>query len=57
MGMLAVLPGFFDRFFTRSGLAMSDIDLVVPHQASGALGIAMRRIGFARDAYVDSVAE
>lgn len=57
MGMLAVLPGFFDRFFARSGLAMSDIALVVPHQASGALGIAMRRIGFARDAYVDSVAE
>ncbi|OIH94246.1 MULTISPECIES: 3-oxoacyl-ACP synthase III family protein [unclassified Curtobacterium] len=57
MGMLKVLPGFFDRFFERAGLGLDDVDLVVPHQASGALGIAMRRIGFPRDSYVDAVAE
>lgn len=57
MGMLKVLPGFFARFFDKSGLTLDDVDLVVPHQASGALGIAMRRIGFPADAYVDAVAE
>ena len=57
MGMLRVLPGFFDRFFEKSGLGLEDLDLVVPHQASGALGIAMRRIGIPSDVYVDAVAE
>jgi 3-oxoacyl-[acyl-carrier-protein] synthase-3 len=57
MGMLKVLPDFFDRFFTASGIRRDDVDLVVPHQASGALGIAMKRVGFASDRYVDAVAE
>lgn len=57
MGMLRVLPPFFDRFFEKAGFGLEDVDLVVPHQASGALGIAMRRIGIPRDAYVDAVAE
>lgn len=57
MGMLRVLPGFFDRFFAKAGLGLEDLDLVVPHQASGALGIAMRRIGIPSDTYVDAVAE
>lgn len=57
MGMLRVLPGFFDRFFGKSGLGLEDLDLVVPHQASGALGIAMRRIGIPSEVYVDAVAE
>ena len=57
MGMLTVLPPFFDRFFEKAGFGLEDVDLVVPHQASGALGIAMRRIGIPRDAYVDAVAE
>ncbi|MET3450985.1 3-oxoacyl-[acyl-carrier-protein] synthase III C-terminal domain-containing protein [Curtobacterium sp. 1544] len=57
MGMLKVLPGFFDRFFAKAGLGLEDVDLVVPHQASGALGIAMRRIGIPSGGYVDAVAE
>ncbi len=57
MGMLRVLPGFFDRFFAKSGTGPGDFDLVVPHQASGALGLAMRRIGFPEGSYVDAVAE
>jgi 3-oxoacyl-[acyl-carrier-protein] synthase-3 len=56
MGMLAVLPEFFDRFFARAGVDRCEVDLVVPHQASGALALAMRRLGFAKDAYVDNVA-
>lgn len=57
MSMLAVLPGFFERFFERAGLGLGDLDLVVPHQASGALGIAMRRIGIPKRLFVDRVAE
>jgi len=57
MGMLAVLPGFFAAFFEKAGLGLDDVDLVVPHQASGALGIAMRRLGMAPGTYVDAVAE
>ena len=57
LGMVRVLPGFFDRFFAKAGMTLDDVDLVVPHQASAALGIAMRRIGIPRGAYVDAVAE
>jgi 3-oxoacyl-[acyl-carrier-protein] synthase-3 len=56
-GMLDVLPGFFDRFWQRSGLTPADVDLVVPHQASRALGLAMRRLGLPPGSYVDAVAE
>ncbi len=56
MGMLKVLPDFFGAFFARAGLTLDDIDLVVPHQASGALGIAMRRIGIPPEKFVDNVA-
>jgi 3-oxoacyl-[acyl-carrier-protein] synthase-3 len=55
-GMLRVLPGFFARFWERSGLGLDDVDLVVPHQASGAIGLAMRRIGIPTGKYVDEVA-
>lgn len=57
MGMLKVLPGFFERFFAKSGLVLDDFGLVVPHQASGALGLAMRRIGIPPQKFVDSVAD
>lgn len=57
LGMLAVLPDFFARFFDQVGLGLEEIDLVVPHQASRALSIAMRRIGIPKNAYVDRVAE
>ncbi|RKR75275.1 3-oxoacyl-[acyl-carrier-protein] synthase III C-terminal domain-containing protein [Frondihabitans australicus] len=56
-GMLSVLPGFFERFFAKAGLARTDLDLVVPHQASGALGLAMRKLGLPAGTYVDNVAE
>ncbi|MFP7761652.1 3-oxoacyl-[acyl-carrier-protein] synthase III C-terminal domain-containing protein [Marisediminicola sp. LYQ134] len=57
LGMLGVLPDFFDRFFDRVGLSREEVDLVIPHQASRALSIAMRRIGIPQDAYVDRVRE
>lgn len=57
LGMLAVLPDFFARFSDRVGIGLDEFDLIVPHQASRALGLAMRRIGISKNAYVDRVEE
>ncbi|WP_367118273.1 3-oxoacyl-[acyl-carrier-protein] synthase III C-terminal domain-containing protein [uncultured Microbacterium sp.] len=57
LGMLAVLPDFFSRFSARVGIGLDEFDLIVPHQASRALGLAMRRIGIPRGAYLDRVEE
>lgn len=59
--MVRVLPEFFDAFFDRldaqAGLGLAEVDLVVPHQASRALGLAMRRIGIPAEKYVDWVSD
>lgn len=59
--LVRVLPQFFNTFFDRlnaqAGLGLADVDLVVPHQASRALGLAMRRIGIAPQQYVDWVGD
>lgn len=59
--MVRVLPVFFTEFFDRlagrTGLGPKDVDLFVPHQASRALGLAMRRIGVGPEKYVDWVAD
>ncbi len=57
MSMLAVLPGFFERFFDKAGLTIDDCALVIPHQASPALSLAMRKLGIPPEVYVDRVAE
>lgn len=55
LGIIRVLPGFFKRFYDRSGLDIDQIDLVIPHQASRALPLAMRRIGIPEDKFIDDV--
>lgn len=55
--MLAVLPGFFEQFFAKADLTLADVAAVIPHQASPALSLAMRRLGIPREAYVDRVDE
>lgn len=55
--MMRVLPDFLGDFLARSSLDLSDISLVIPHQASPALGLAMQRIGIPKDSYIDWVAE
>ena len=57
MAMLTLLPGFFDRFYASSCIARDEFDLVIPHQASAALGLAMRRLGIPKGRYVDEVAD
>lgn len=45
-----------ERLFAQAGLPRSAVDLVVPHQASGAGVKAVRRYGFATERVVDVVA-
>ena len=51
------LPKFFDSFLKESGYTMDDIDMVVPHQASKALGMIMPLLGVPKDKYIDIVPE
>lgn len=51
--MIKVLPEFFGDFFEQTELTVSDFDLVIPHQASPALKLAMSRIGIPEDKYID----
>ena len=53
--MLAVLPGFLESFLDQSALRLEDIAVVIPHQASPAIGLAMRRMGVPREKYIDWV--
>lgn len=50
-----VLPGFFERFFEKAGTSVDEIDYVIPHQASRALPLIMRRIGIPEDRYANYV--
>ncbi|AQP46264.1 hypothetical protein BW730_00405 [Tessaracoccus aquimaris] len=50
-----VLPAFFDRFFERAEVSIDEIDYVIPHQASRALPLIMRRIGIPEGRYANYV--
>ena len=49
------LTTFFDRFFEGAGVSIDEIDYVIPHQASRALPLIMRRIGIPEDRYANYV--
>ena len=51
------LRKFFENMFKESGLTISDIDMVVPHQASRALGLIMGKLGVPNEKYIDIVDE
>lgn len=52
------LPGLAVEFAQQTGLDMrSDFSLVIPHQASRALPLMMRRLGVEQGKYVDWVAD
>jgi len=55
LGIIRVLPAFFKRFYDKSGLTIDQIELVIPHQASRALPLAMRRVGIPASKFVDDV--
>lgn len=49
------LPKMFDEFRAETNLSMDDVDLVIPHQASKALPLIMKKIGIPEDKYVNRV--
>lgn len=51
------LPKFFNEMFENSGLTIDDIDMVIPHQASKALGMIMKKLNISREKYIDMVKE
>lgn len=51
------LPGFVEQCMAKSGVTRKDIRLVIPHQASRALGLIMPRLGFPKESYADYVSE
>lgn len=49
------LPNMLKNFIAESGISMDEIDVVVPHQASRALGPIMKKIGIPQGKYIDIV--
>ena len=46
-----------ERLFAQAGLTPADVDLVVPHQASGNALLAVQKLGFSQDRVVNVLAE
>lgn len=55
LGMMRVLPEFFETFHNSSGVAYDDVALWVPHQASAALGPMLDRLGIPAERRIDEV--
>ncbi|MDD2435215.1 MAG: 3-oxoacyl-[acyl-carrier-protein] synthase III C-terminal domain-containing protein, partial [Bacilli bacterium] len=49
------LPLMFDDFFKENNLSMDDVDLLIPHQASRALPLIMKKLNVPKGKYVDMV--
>lgn len=49
------LPPFIDACLKEAEIDRSEIRLVIPHQASRALGVIMPRLGFSKGTYFDRV--
>lgn len=46
---------FIKNFLTENNLSISDIDKIIPHQASLALNLMMRKLGASKGQYVDII--
>lgn len=51
------LPEMFDEFKENYNIKIDDIDMVIPHQASKALPIIMKRLGVKEGQYINLVKE
>jgi 3-oxoacyl-[acyl-carrier-protein] synthase-3 len=49
------LPKMFDDFKSEQGIGFDDVDIIIPHQASRALDMIMRRMGAPKDSYINWV--
>lgn len=55
LGMMRVLPEFFESFHASAGISYDDVALWVPHQASAALGPMLDRLGIPVERRIDEV--
>lgn len=51
------LPELFQGFLAQNQLTLEEIDLIVPHQASRALALMMKRMNVPKDLFIDKVSE
>ena len=51
------VPKMMEEFLENNNMKISDIDIVVPHQASVAMPIVMEKLGVPKDKYIDEVKE
>lgn len=51
------VEALLDRLFARAGMRRDEVDLVVPHQASGPAVASLERLGFAPERTMNLVAE
>ena len=49
------LPKMFEEFKKEHGISVDDVDVVVPHQASKALPLIMKKLGIPKGKYIDEV--
>ena len=49
------LPVFLDEFLSDNGITINDIDFFIPHQASKALNLIMKKLGIPKEKYIDHV--
>lgn len=51
------IPEMMKEFLENNGMKISDIDMVVPHQASVAMPIVMEKLGVTEDRFINEVKE
>lgn len=49
------LPDMFEQFCKENKIGIDDVDVIVPHQASKALGMIMKKLNIPKEKYVDIV--
>ena len=51
------IPKMMKEFLENNNMKISDIDMVVPHQASVAMPLVMEKLGVPKGKYIDEVKE
>ena len=52
---LKEIPKMFKYFLKKNDIKISDVDMVIPHQASVAMPLIMQKLGFDKNKFIDEV--
>ena len=52
---LKEIPKMFEEFLKKNNIKISDIDMVIPHQASIDMPLIMQKLGFDKNKFIDEV--